>query len=64
MKSMSTSKRNLVQVKHPNSAARSTVAIAVTPQRTHVSIPNTSEALVGTGLLLLATGLVLAALDE
>jgi hypothetical protein len=64
MKSMSTSKRNLVQMRQPHSMARSTVAIAVTPQRTNVSIPNTSEALVGTGLLLLATGLVLAALDE
>jgi hypothetical protein len=64
MKSMSTSKRNLVQVKQPNAIARSTVAIAVTPQRTNVSIPNTADALVGTGLLLLATGLVLAALDE
>jgi hypothetical protein len=41
----STSKRSIVQVKHPNSAARST-------------------ALVGTGLLLLATGFALAVLDE
>jgi hypothetical protein len=64
MKPMSTSKRNLVQVKQPNSVARSTVAIAVTPQRTNVSIPNSSEALVGTGLVLLATGLILAALDD
>jgi hypothetical protein len=64
MKAMSKSNRNLMQVKQPAPMARSTVAIAITPERTNVSIPNTSEALVGTGLVLLATGLILAALDE
>ncbi|ADO75852.1 hypothetical protein [Stigmatella aurantiaca] len=64
MKSMTRSNRSSMQVQRFTPEARSTVAIAVTPQRTNVSIPHKPEALVATGAILVFAGLVLAALDE
>lgn len=64
MKSISRSSRTPIQVRQQVSPARSTVAIAITSQRTNVSVPNDAKALVATGAVLLAAGLFLAALDD
>lgn len=64
MKSMVRSSRSAVHVKQSTPATRPTVAIAVSPERTNVSVPNTAEALVATGALLFFTGLIVAALND
>jgi hypothetical protein len=64
MKSTSNSSSKLTRVTQSTPAYRSTVAIAVSPERTNVSVPNTAETLVATGALLLLMGVVASALNE